>query len=120
MIDKLIAKTFGTRDYAHQQHLAAKGEGSYARHVALGEFYAALVDQVDEIVEVYQGFRHIVSVGYRVPLPELDIVEHLKAEAEWIAANRNEIADGIPSVLNLVDELHGIYGRTLYKLRNLR
>ena len=47
MIDKLIAKTFRTRDAAHLAHWAAKGEGSDAKHRTLGDFYEALIDKVD-------------------------------------------------------------------------
>lgn len=122
MMDRLIARVFATRDSTQLAHWAAKGHGSYAKHVALGELYDGIIDKLDEIVEVYQGSgKGLVSVAFQSPRvsPEA-IVDHIRNEADWIAKSREEIAAGIPSVLNLVDELHATYCRALYKLTYLQ
>ena len=52
MIEELIAKVFAAREAAHLEHWRTK---SYAQHQALGEFYDTIIDQIDELVECYQG-----------------------------------------------------------------
>lgn len=118
MIEMLAARVFATRNAAHIAHWAAKGPGSHARHVALGEFYEALIDKIDAIVECHMGStQSLLAVIPDVPRVRSDaIAEHIAAEAKWIAASRDKIANGNPSVANLLDDLHGLYVTTAYKL----
>lgn len=117
MIDRLVARVFATRNAAHLAHWAAKGPGAYARHMALGSFYETLIDKIDAIVEAYQGTNARIQVAYEAAKPNTDdIAAHISAEAEWIAMNRAAIANGSPSVANLVDDLHGLYATTAYLL----
>lgn len=120
MIEKLAARVFATRNAAHIAHWSAKGPGSYARHKALGKFYEGLVESIDSIVEAYQGDRGLIGIIPDVPRVRSDtILEHLTAEAQWIATNRNAIAADQPSIANMVDELHALYLTTIYKLTHL-
>jgi DNA-binding ferritin-like protein len=122
VIEKLIARVFATRNAAHIAHWKAKGIGSYAKHVALGEFYEAILDQLDEIVEVHQGaFGLIDAVNFPgVTASPSGIVEHIKEEAQWLEENRSDIADGVCAIENQVDELTAIYLKSYYKLKNLQ
>ena len=52
MIEQLIARVFATRNAAHLLHWRGP---SYAQHMALGDFYEAIIDKLDEIVECHQG-----------------------------------------------------------------
>jgi len=52
MIEELVTRVFSTRNAAHLAHWKTK---SFAEHSALGDFYDALIDGVDEIIEDYQG-----------------------------------------------------------------
>ena len=49
---QLVAKCLAVRTAAHYAHFKSR---SYARHVALGDFYDDLLDAVDEFAEVYMG-----------------------------------------------------------------
>lgn len=122
MIEKLIARVFATRNAAHIAHWKAKGMGSYAKHVALGEFYNAIISQLDDIVEMHQGaFGLIDAVTFPgVTASPSAIVEHIKEEAQWLEGNRSAIADGVCAIENQVDELTGIYLKSYYKLKNLQ
>lgn len=122
MIEKLIARVFATRNAAHIAHWKAKGMGSYAKHVALGEFYAAIITQLDEIVEMHQGaFGLIDAVTFPgTTASPSAIVEHIKEEAQWLEDNRDDIADGVSAIENQIDELTGIYLKSYYKLKNLQ
>lgn len=121
MIEELISRTFAARNAAHLAHWRAKGPGSYAKHQALGELYDGLVDQIDAIVEAYQGLT-----GQLVGVVKLDgtdtrrdVIPICTAECEWITENRSEIAEGHPAIENMLDELCGLYLKTTYKLKFL-
>lgn len=120
MINELISRVFFTRHAAHLAHWAATGDGSLARHQALGDFYDDIVDITDKIVEYHQGAFGLVDLkeipGGKVPD---DIMDHIGEEANWLQDNRSKIAGDIAAIENVVDELSGIYLRTYYKLRNL-
>jgi hypothetical protein len=117
MITDLVSRVFAARDAAHREHWRTK---SYAQHVALGEFYEAVIEDIDEIVEVFQGqFGPIGDFSVqtkKVP----DIAEYLRDEVDWIQSVRDVIANEDPAVMNMIDELCALYLRTLYKLENLQ
>lgn len=115
MVDKLIRRAFKLRDAAHMEHWRATGEGSYARHQALGEFYDELVEQLDRYVESHQG-----AFGLVAEKSSEDIAEAIRKEMLWITEQRSEIARGVPALENILDELVGLHLRTLYKLEHLR
>lgn len=115
MVDKLIRRAFKLRDTAHLEHWRATGEGSYARHQALGEFYDELIDHLDKYVESHQGVFGLVA-----DKPPEDATEAIRKEMLWITEHRAEIARGLPALENILDELVGLHLRTLYKLEHLR
>lgn len=116
MIEKLVAKVFATRNAAHLAHWRTK---SYAQHVALGDFYDGLPGKIDTIVEMHQGaFGIIDAISPSMASPS-KIIDHIEGEAEWIAANRDDIAGDNAAIGNAVDDLHGLYLTTIYKLKNL-
>jgi len=120
MIEQLISQVFYARNVSHWQHWRAKGEGSYAKHIALGEFYDGVIEAVDELVEAYQGAFDLVGT---IPTPESTDSEPrdpLEKQASWIEENHEDICQGNRAVANLIDALTGVYLSTIYKLRNLR
>lgn len=50
--NKILNRLFEMRDNTHVLHLQTK---SYAEHLALNQFYDAVVDLADEFAENYQG-----------------------------------------------------------------
>lgn len=48
---------------AHIFHLRVKGEGSYAAHKALQNYYEAIDDIADGLIEAYQGKYELVEFG---------------------------------------------------------
>lgn len=115
-VEELAAMVFAARDAAHRAHWRTR---EYAAHVALGEFYTAVIDALDEIVEVYQGENEVLLT---VPAPGSvsgGVRELLTAQAQWIATHRTDIAGGSDAIGNLVDNLVAIYRKTVYKLKFL-
>ena len=121
MIEKLISRVFYARNVAHFEHWRATGEGSYAKHQALGTFYEDVIEALDALVEAHQGAFGLVGM---VPAPgnskASDVLELLEGDAEWIEEKHDEICEGNRAVANLIDALTGVYLSTIYKLRNLR
>jgi len=113
MIEELAARTFAARDVAHRQHWKP---GTLSQHLALGEFYDGVIEQIDEIVESYQGeFGPIADFQVETsPVP--NITTYLQAEKAWIEENRDALAGGSRSLENLIDGLTAIYQRTIFKL----
>jgi hypothetical protein len=117
MIEQLISRVFYARNLAHYEHWRTE---SYAQHKALGKFYEGVIDAIDALVEAYQGLNGLIG---SIPSPtdtKGDSLKILKADAEWIEANHEEISGGNRAVANLIDNVTGIYLTTIYKLENLR
>lgn len=117
MIEDLIGRVFTTRNIAHLNHFTT---ASYAAHEALGEFYEAVIPATDALVESYIGQLGMIG-PVTMATPEVSsIVAHLQDEADWIEANRNEIAHDSAAIGNLVDALVGVYLKALYKLERFK
>lgn len=120
MIEQLISRVFYARNLAHFEHWRAHGEGSFAKHMALGSFYDDIIDAIDALVEAYQGAFDLVKA---IPAPEstpTDCLKAFEADAAWIEANHESICRGHRAVANLLDSVTDTYLSTIYKLRNLR
>lgn len=119
MIEQLVSRVFADRNRAHIEHWAARGPSSYAKHVALGDFYDAVIGSVDSLVEAYQGAFDLIGAVALNP-SEGDILSVLEDSSEWIEVNRDKICKRNSAVGNLVDALLEDYYSTIYKLRNLQ
>lgn len=120
MIEELISRVFYARNVAHFEHWRAKGEGSYAKHKALGKFYDGVIDAVDRLVEAYQGAFDLIG---NIPAPKVangDVLKLLEGDAAWIEENHEAICQGNRAVANLIDGVTEVYLSTIYKLRNLK
>lgn len=117
MIDELAAKVFADRDMAHMQHLRTD---SYAEHVALGEFYEAVIPLVDDVIEMYQGVFSSFPAFQVQTKKVTDIKENLGDTLDWMQAMRDDISNGDSSIGNAIDTLAGCYQKTIYKLTRLK
>lgn len=120
MIEELISRVFYARNVAHFEHWRAKGDGSYAKHKALGHFYDDIIDAIDSLVEAYQGAFSLIG---NIPAPKMvdgDVLKLLEADADWIEENHESVCKGNRAVANLVDGVTEVYLFTVYKLRNLK
>jgi len=104
---------------AHILHLRSR---SFSEHMALGEFYQALPDLVDAVVEATQGrYGQLVDypVSYYPPTQTgLEELTHLK---DYVDQTRH--TEDIPQdseIQNLIDEIASQIDSTLYKLTFLK
>jgi len=119
MIESLIAHLFFLRELAHRAHLRATGPGSYARHVALGDFYSAIGENADAIAEAYMGRSGAMldTIPFVIDQPSGDIITDITAQRDWIDQNRSgdDIAD-FSEIQNLIDEAVSTIDSVVYKL----
>jgi len=104
----------------HIMHFQVTGEGSYAKHKALNDYYDAIPDLVDILVESMQGSYEIIN-GYPTsmdlsqfaPLPYMELLQ------DYVRDNRSNLPDD-SEIQNEVDTILNLIHSTVYKLRDLR
>ena len=115
----LVMKCFNARTQAHVLHLAAKGPGSFAEHMALGAFYTEIGELADSFAEAYQGMcgellkLPAVSIKAQAAIPMLDDLE------AWIENNRQAICE-MSNIQNEIDSIVTLVQSTRYKLKFLK
>jgi hypothetical protein len=115
---EFVGMFFLARDVTHSVHLNTR---SYAKHVALNEFYDAIVDLADKFAEAYQGKYGLIGpIALMSAKKTSNIVEFLQDQADEIEKVRYDVVDKECTPLqNIIDEIMGQYYSTLYKLKFL-
>ena len=113
-----IGALFLARDVAHSVHLNTR---SYAKHVALNEFYDGIVDLADKFAEAYQGRHGLIGpISLMSAKKTSNIVEFLQDSLDDVERMRYEVCKKEDTALqNIIDEIVGQYLSTLYKLKFL-
>ena len=111
---EFVSLLFFARDAAHREHLKTT---SFAVHMALGEFYAAIIGLADGFAEAYQGEHQRLGDFDLLADKVTDIKAELETQLEWISAHRYEVAPKEQTALqNIIDEAVSAYQTCLYKL----
>lgn len=117
-----ISKLFHARIQTHIFHLQVQGEGSYAAHKALDDFYNDIVDITDELVETYQGKYGIIYDYALAPMENFksvdNCVQYLSSLHAYIDEKKSSIFKD-SDLLNIIDEAKSLIKSTLYKMRFL-
>ncbi len=102
----------------HQLHLKVTGQGSFAAHKALGEFYEAIQDHADSIAEQYQGARESLLDMPSPPHVKLDSVESAIEMLRDLTVKVNALQKIMPftEIVNQLDEVKSLIDSTKYKL----
>ena len=113
-----VGMLFLARDVTHSVHLNTR---SYAKHVALNEFYDAIVDLADKFAEAYQGRHGLMGpISLMSAKKTTNVTEFLQDQLAEIEASRYNVCEESDTALqNIIDEIVGQYLSTLYKLRFL-
>ena len=106
----------------HQLHLKITGPGSYSAHKALNEFYDALPDFADTLVEGYQGTAEKLLKYSEVPPRTLDTVADGVSYLRDIYAMVNKLQAMLPysEIVNNLDLVKDSINSTKYKLLFLK
>lgn len=111
-MDEIINQVFGDADTAHREHLLSV---SYAEHMALGEFYPAARDALDELVE------SMIGLEIPVPVPPTGTpLGNLEAGYVKLINMRDAVCQGDTTLMTLFDNLTACYTKAIYKLRRLQ
>lgn len=117
MITELVQRVYTDRVLSHLAHWATQ---SYAQHMALESFYSDVIDPLDDLVEDYQAaFGLIDKVTFDKFETETDCLGCLKDTVKWINKHRSDICKKVTALENILDEISGVYLKTIYKLENL-
>jgi hypothetical protein len=120
-ISLFFSKLFESKEMAHVYHLQVKGDaGSYAKHMALGEYYESILELIDSLIEVYQGQYDIVK-NYEIidtnKTNETDSIAYFMEIANFITNERKCISDKDTHLHSLIDDILCLIYKTLYKLK---
>jgi len=111
-----VSVLFHSATVTHFMHLQTK---SFAQHMALGEYYDAIVELADKWAEAYQGCYDIIT-GYPKDFHlATEPVKYLMQIKDFV----DDIRKDLPSesqLQNIVDEIADQIDSTLYKLRFLK
>lgn len=100
---------------AHLLHLQTD---SFAKHMALGEYYNEIIELVDNFAEAYQG-KYKVITGYEdVYHIDTDPVKYMQGIKKYVEQYRKKLPQDT-ELQNIVDEIADLINSTLYKLRFL-
>lgn len=90
----------------------------YSEHIALDEYYNAIVDLVDALVENWMGTHDKVEDYVNLLTDEeYESIQYLEALREIVVEGR-DLMDSSELESN-VDDILGLIDRTLYKLKEL-
>ena len=93
---------------------------SYAEHIALGEYYEAIIPLVDALTEAIQGLEgEIIDYPMDYYGPATSGLEELMSLKEYVSEERKELPQET-EIQNVVDEIAALIDSTLYKLRFLK
>lgn len=118
-IARFISTLFGSRNQAHIFHLQTP---SYAAHKALQTYYEEIVELIDSYVEIYQG-RYGILKGYVASTPQIfeddSTVKYFTGLQKFVDDTRTQLPQD-SELNNIVDEISGLVGSTIYKLKFLK
>lgn len=113
-----VGTLFLARDVAHSVHLNTR---SFAKHMALNEFYDNIVGLTDKFAEAYQGRHGLIGAITLMSAKKTgNIIEFLEDSLKEIEDCRYDVCEKTDTALqNIIDEIVGQYLSTLYKLKFL-
>ena len=114
----LIGHLFLARDVTHSVHLNTR---SYAKHKALGKFYENVIGLADNLAEAYQGRHGLIGpITLHSAKKTANVIEFLEDSLKDVEELRYKVCEKDETAIqNIIDEIIGLYLRTLYKLKFL-
>jgi hypothetical protein len=106
----------------HRLHLKVTGDGSYAAHKALGEFYDGLHGHADTLIEGYQGVAEKLLNYTNMPIRTLDTTADAVGYLRDLYNTVNKLQGMMPysEIVNNLDLVKDSINSTKYKLLFLK
>lgn len=111
---KFIAVLMLARTLGHITHLST---GSYAQHIALGDFYNDIGDLLDSLCETSQYTGEVIDIPVLSYGEKPDPITFISSQLDWIMSNRFVFPKDDTCAQNIIDEIVALYRSTLFKLR---
>lgn len=119
-MNEYLGTLMQSRNQTHIYHLQTT---SYAKHIALNEYYDEIVDLIDSLGEAYQGKYGIITdykmIGTLSDLNEEDdILQYLEKIAKYCELKRQKLPqEGF--LTNIYDDVDTLLRSTIYKVKQL-
>ena len=119
-MNEYLGTLMQSRTQTHIYHLQTT---SYAKHVALQEYYEGIVDLIDSLAEAYQGKYDIITeykmIGTLQNLQdESDIANYIEKIAKYCELKREKLPQN-NFLTNIYDDIDVLLRSTHYKLSQL-
>lgn len=122
MVASCASELMSARNVFHKLHLKITGPGSYAAHIAIGDFYDGLPGHADTLVEGYQGAAEKILTLKDAPTRTLDDVADGVAYLREIYGMITKLQGMLPysEIVNNLDLVKDSINSTKYKLLFLK
>lgn len=108
-VDRLIGDLLGSIAVVHAEHLITK---SYARHMALDQYYKTMPELVDALAEAVLSTKDVRVVA---TIPQYTDVESMLDALLGLATQIHRTVD--PVISNPLEDVMSLIAKTMYLLR---
>lgn len=112
---EFVATLLHSSSVTHFMHWSTN---SFAKHMALGEYYDQIIELADQYAEAYMGryeqLKNFPDEFHSAKEP----VKYLESMKEFVEEARKELPQDT-ELQNIIDEIADLINTTLYKLRFL-
>jgi len=114
-VAEFVATLLHSSTVTHFMHWSTD---SYAKHVALGDYYDQIIDLTDQFAEAYMGrYKQLKTFPSDFHTSE-EPVKYLESMKSFVEEGRKHLPQD-SELQNLVDEIADLINSTLYKLKYL-
>lgn len=119
---ELTCKILHSRNQAHVFHLGVTGEGSFAAHKALNDYYDGVLDLYDGLVESYQGKYGLLKNFKTYKIENYKSIKNVIKYFENLVKDIQESRDCCEDsyIQNQIDTVQELIYSTVYKLKFLK
>lgn len=118
---EMISKLNTSSIQVHIYHWQTKGNGSFAQHLAFGDYYDKIPDLLDGLVESYQGKYGVITNftcdGVEQYKGKEDSIRYFQELVKMVESKRDSVKDSW--IQNQIDNVVELIFSTIYKLKNL-
>ena len=120
-MNTFISLLLASRNQAHIFHWQTQ---SFSAHKALNEYYDAIINTIDELVESYQGkygmLKNLLPVANIIESENINVmIDYFESLVKLIEEERGNIVQDT-FIQNQIDEITQLLYTTIYKLKNLQ
>lgn len=121
-MEELISILLHSRTQTHIWHLRVEGEGSFAQHMALQEYYEDIICLIDGLSEAYQGKYGLMTFKQTSKLDNDASLENMISYFDNLCklVEKHSNMDHEGFIHNYLDDISSLLYQTKYKLAHLQ